>query len=398
MTQTNGCKVEKKQVRNGCSRNSNDASSISSHPTKRTRNNRSKKNHCDGYCVDTHKNKLGHDKNSNDETIRPFENIMRQENVLNVFTKANVSSENKKVVSSKNGSTGISMRSKDKDLTMNKKRNKRPLKHRNNNSSVKGATNNNVMVTSSFMKKECDFSVVLNISQWTSLRDPVPLHIESSVLPVLMEKDHGMMRSQPQWRVDKVKKSCLKHGISLPAALSLRRLHIKNRRPWCSMEKCGLGRTDDINKCAQIFEEAVESVLKLLNVPYIDESTQKTHHAQEFPTFPTPPTPDFIMRHTVIIDSISIKWIEAKMFYGASTLVNESLNTSAVGSLITKAEKYVQCYGPGAFVFAYGCGVTVTKLLKERQVIVLDPCLIPLDQMLDHQRRWCSNRSGEILP
>ena len=254
-------------------------------------------------------------------------------------------------------------------------------------------------VSASFLRDHCDFSVSRVLKEWPILQNPVPLDAEAGILPALLKSNHGMMCSQPRWRIEKVRKLCIEFGVDLSAALSLRRLHIKSQKPkWYTMERCGLGRQRDIDECAEIFEQDVESVLKSLDIPFLCEHFQKNHHKKHFPNFMTPPTPDFILQRTVFVDSIQIRWIEVKMFYGASTLVEQSLKTSAVGSLIHRAEKYVKFYGPGAFVFAYGCGMKVKEMLKQRHVIVLDPSLIPVERMRDHQKRWCANEDGEILP
>lgn len=112
--------------------------------------------------------------------------------------------------------------------------------------------------------------------------------------------------------------------------------------------------------------------------------------------------------------------IEIKMFYGAGTIPPD--NKSAVGNILTTARKYVRVHGPGAMVFLYGFSDQLGQQLEELGVIPLD-CnhyylhdyyknndkpdhdgidpyegAINLEAVIAHQRSWCANRDGEILP
>jgi hypothetical protein len=112
--------------------------------------------------------------------------------------------------------------------------------------------------------------------------------------------------------------------------------------------------------------------------------------------------------------------MEMKMFYGASTIPPD--NKSAVGCILSTARKYVRVHGPGAMVFLYGYGEQLGQQLEKIGVIPLD-CnhfylhdyyksndndnpggenpydrAINLDAVIQHQRTWCANRDGEILP
>lgn len=91
--------------------------------------------------------------------------------------------------------------------------------------------------------------------------------------------------------------------------------------------------------------------------------------------------------------------IEVKMFYGASTIVQN--NRSAVGCLLQTARKYVKLHGPGAMVFMYGCGDRLTAELNNEHVMVLD-ChskeTVQLDAVDAHLRTYCCDTNGEIMP
>jgi len=64
------------------------------------------------------------------------------------------------------------------------------------------------------------------------------------------------------------------------------------------------------------------------------------------------------------------------------------------------ARKYVNVYGPGAMVFMQGCGDRLASELAQIGVIVLDCSgrMVQLDAVEEHQRTWCGDRNGNILP
>ena len=93
-----------------------------------------------------------------------------------------------------------------------------------------------------------------------------------------------------------------------------------------------------------------------------------------------------------------IHWIEVKMYYGASTIPNGS--KGAVGSVLGTAQKYVNAFGEGAILFMMGCGEKLAADINDIGVSVLD-CFgntVSLDKVHDHQRTWCANEKGQILP
>jgi hypothetical protein len=101
----------------------------------------------------------------------------------------------------------------------------------------------------------------------------------------------------------------------------------------------------------------------------------------------------------VELERRTVNWIEAKMFYGASTIPHD--NKSAVGCVLSTATKYVQLYGEGAFCFMYGCGDKLARELYQVGVLVLDcsdPEGVDLEPVQQQQRQWCANKDGLILP
>jgi hypothetical protein len=121
-------------------------------------------------------------------------------------------------------------------------------------------------------------------------------------------------------------------------------------------------------------------------------------------------TPDFVLPQEILLKKVrgrcndqqvveerKIHWIEAKMFYGASTIPHGSLG--AVGSVLPKAKKYVKAFGEGAIIFMQGCGDRLAADLAEIGVTVVDCAgTVSLTRVRDHQRTWCADENGTILP
>lgn len=202
-----------------------------------------------------------------------------------------------------------------------------------------------------------------------------------------------------------VDKTCNEWGVDVFSALSLRRHHIKLYHPHKSMGQLGLGPINKIREAALLYEECVEEHLVRSNIKYETEEQQK----ERCQSGQQPLTPDFLfpepvrLRHAVPGKSdkpstqlTTIHWLEAKMFYGASTIPTGT--NSAVGSVRGKMLKYRQLYGPGAIVFAYGGGESLASDLHKIDVITLDS--YPLDQtkVRKHLLTWCSDYKGRILP
>ena len=241
--------------------------------------------------------------------------------------------------------------------------------------------------------------------------------------------------------------------LNLLQSLSLRRHHLKLLNPTLSMSALRLGHEDDIREAAQLFEHCIERYLKSQGVPFSTEREQKQKFEAGIPkgvpfiARKQPPTPDFLMNdgHCVVLSfaaadggdddktgparvdgintiagngngsdddrdfdpnrqptdggsiqhPIPIFWIEAKMFYGASTVPHSTPN--AVGCILPKARDYVSLYGSGAMVFMYGCGKELARQLREVGVVALDGRGLDLTRVERQQRRWCADGWGNIL-
>ena len=276
----------------------------------------------------------------------------------------------------------------------------------------------------------------------------IPIEEEERLLPTLIQrgrKERGMMKDQPESRLQQLRQMLENQRISLVQSLSLRRTHIKLLNSRSRMPELRLGSEDNINDAAAIFERSVTSYLRRHNVEFWTERDQQRIHVMKDRYAKQPPTPDFRMKdgHVVVLDLVhdvggddlnnhdgsmttfsstsnnhgmstssttnsntdissntrtiitNIHWIEAKMFYGASTIPHGTPN--AVGTILSKVKQYVALYGHGALVFMYGCGDQLAQQLLDVGVLALDGRCLDLNEVERHQKRWCSNARGVIL-
>mmetsp|Transcript_36121 Transcript_36121/g.79065 ORF Transcript_36121/g.79065 Transcript_36121/m.79065 type:complete len:349 (+) Transcript_36121:30-1076(+) len=267
----------------------------------------------------------------------------------------------------------------------------------------------------SLIERASSFASSVDISSssptlsWHSPHSHVQIEAEESLLPLVLKyqkRENGMFRKKPAWLIDRVQRSCSYCGMELIQALSLRRTHIKFLNKYKGMEELGLGGTDDVRAAAALFENAVEAYLSAEGVPFISEEEQKRIHKSKKGAGPMPPTPDFILKEPTRLQytagtkqanaTPTVCWIEAKMFYGASTIPEGSQN--AVGLIMPKMRKYVELYGPGVIVFSFGCGERLAQHLASIGVVALDAHPLDLSEMEEQQRTWCADDQGRILP
>lgn len=248
---------------------------------------------------------------------------------------------------------------------------------------------------------------------WWQLKDvPVPLSSEEKVLEVLLKrgrKERAMICKQPPNRLRQIEKA-LKNvpGLTLHQALSLRRHHISKLHPGRRPTQLGLGDEKSIRESADVFERVVEDCLKMQGVDFWNENQQKNNTDNEIRLtpdfrFPSPVrlhlfrTTKNNQRHAEKV--VEIHWLEAKMFYGASSIPHGA--PGAVGTVLEKMERYVQAFGPGAVVFMHGFGDQLAEDLQDVGVTVLSGLSIPpsmMQRVWDHQRTWCATSDGRILP
>jgi hypothetical protein len=260
------------------------------------------------------------------------------------------------------------------------------------------------------------------ILEWDSPIGYVPLCEEEFMAQTLFKRngkrERGMLKGVPSFVVSNYRRAMDNHAPSMnfPQVLSLRRHHIKLFNPFKNMSQLGLGKRDDINKSARIFECAVETFLKKSSIDFLTEKDQVNEAKKEKKILKA--TPDFVLPKPVLLRKIqrgkskkgksnkkyhvleerTIHWIEAKMYYGASSIPHGS--KGAVGTVLATAQKYVDNFGEGAMVFMMGCGEKLAAEINDIGVSVLDCSgnAVSLDQVHDHQRTWCANEKGRILP
>jgi len=254
---------------------------------------------------------------------------------------------------------------------------------------------------------------------WVSPLGYIPLWQEENMVEFMFKrngkKERGMMKGKPNFLLTKYKKvmrELAPGGMSLPQVLSLRRHHIKLLNPSKNMTQLGLGSFDVIRESARIFEVAVEEFLKKSLIDYLTEDDQQRKAKEDGAGLTA--TPDFLLPKPVLLRKVrkkkadgenilppedrTIRWIEVKMFYGASSIPHGG--SGAVGSILSQAQKYVDKFGEGALLFMMGCGQQLAADLNKIGVSVLD-CdgdTVSLDKVHDHQRTWCANEKGHILP
>ena len=262
------------------------------------------------------------------------------------------------------------------------------------------------------------------VLHWESPNSHPAVEAEEAMLKQLIKygkKERGMFRTKPAWLVERVDQLCRYNDIDLIQALSLRRTTISLLNPGMDMAKLQLGSNDNVRASAALFEEAVEDYLHAQDVPFITEEEQQRAHKEENGIHTkTPPTPDFIfprptrLRYTMTGDGAAtggassssstagdssmplINFCEVKMFYGASSVPDGTRN--AVGLIMPKLKRYVELYGPGAIVFSFGCGEQLAEKLASIGVVALDAHPLDLSRVEEHQRTWCADDNGRILP
>jgi hypothetical protein len=224
--------------------------------------------------------------------------------------------------------------------------------------------------------------------------EAVPLGTEQTLLPILLRarKERGMLSAHPAWRFREVEAACGRLGVSLEMALSLRRHHIQLRNRGAPSYVLALGTDAQRKEEANAFEDAIAARLDALGVEVADEAAQTERNFEAYGR--SRPTPDFLLPTPIAIRSpergqarrasppaAAVRWVEAKHFYAADSIPAGD-GRSAIGKLLHTADKYVALYGPGAIVFAYGCGEALAAAIEARGALVL--AAAPLDMRAVH--------------
>lgn len=178
-----------------------------------------------------------------------------------------------------------------------------------------------------------------NVLWWHSAAPHVPLAAEEDMVKVILrwgKKERGMLRNQPPFRLREIRAQCQCTGMQIAQVCSLRRHHMSFLNPYKSKEALGLGKLGDIRAAADLFENVIASFLRRKDILYYSEEEQKEQFRQSNPGELLRGTPDFKMKEAVQLKVYSVSkqngnrqriqsertiyWLEAKMFFGASTM------------------------------------------------------------------------------
>merc|ERR1719491_1836578 len=212
-----------------------------------------------------------------------------------------------------------------------------------------------------------------------------------------------MVRNQRSGRLQRINDSCEMHGMQLEQASCLRRQHMELLNPKINdLSQLGLGNKDEIIDTEHLFARAVLKYLQKVGAP-LEKLEQSDNTTQLNPDFILARPMRLVTRQNAIEDSNfgehgQVNWIETEMRYGASTVNGETSTGIAVDEIISKVKYYVKHYGPGAVVFAYGCGSKLRESLRALRISVLDSHPLDLRKMRKKQKKWCANKKGVILP
>ena len=144
-----------------------------------------------------------------------------------------------------------------------------------------------------------------NILWWPSEIMYVPLCQEEAMVQIMFQrnrkKERGMLKDKPPFVVRKFKNAMKEHAPSMNFAqlLSLRRHHVKLFNSSKTMPQLGLGRVEDINESARIFEVAVENFLRKSSIHFWTEKEQAKHLKKQ--NQPLLATPDFLFPKPVLL-------------------------------------------------------------------------------------------------
>ena len=232
----------------------------------------------------------------------------------------------------------------------------------------------------------------------------IPTSTELSLLPLLLKwpNEVGSFCYQPSFRLPPIIAACNQLSIPLHSALSLRRHHIKARNKHLHNHQLRMGTDHEKKMAADAFERVVERYLQANGVNNYQTQEQQVFVNPPIPGVKHPGTPDFLFSPPLqVLDPAtnavrSLHWLEVKHFYGASTI--KPGKTSACGQIPAKTLRYYESFGPGAMLFAYGCGEDLVKRMPE-EVVVLDESVLVLDEVAVQIAKFCARREdGMLLP
>jgi len=191
---------------------------------------------------------------------------------------------------------------------------------------------------------------------------------------VLSRHESGRGIELPVERQQIIEQQAYNRGFLLTGALSLRRQLIRKvcKGSGSFFNSRNMGDNEQAKIHASNFELATESYIRQqLERLRLDSSDLMTE--ADLKALNLPLTPDFVFRDDNIqINGVTVKWIDCKTYYGASSLVN--LTYLPIGKLRQQCEKYMNAFGPGAVVFLNGFSQDLNEQigLNPQDVLFLD--------------------------
>ena len=182
------------------------------------------------------------------------------------------------------------------------------------------------------------------------LRAGPPLVAEVALRRVLLlsETESGRGRDLPPARLASISAAAAPAGLTLPAALSLRRLFIRqvsgNAAFFADRD---MGEESGAKSHADRFEALLAAHMAAAGAAVTSEAALAAAGAGD--------TPDLLLRPPVLVNGRPVSWMDAKTFYGAACLaVSAATPAMPPAKLAAQAARYCRVYGPGAFVFLNG--------------------------------------------
>ncbi len=209
---------------------------------------------------------------------------------------------------------------------------------------------------------------------WPSRPRP-SLAAELSLVPLLVpagRAEAGRGRDLPACRKEAIEAACRPIGLPLRAAMSLRRLLIRQMAGGAAFFGAhAMGSEDGAKNHADNFENVVAAFLRAAGATVVSEAALRAAAAAA--------TPDVLLQPPVLINGALVAWLDCKTIYGAACLAAEAATpNSPPAKLRAQAAKYRAAYGPGGFVFLNGVSADFARAAQlPDDVILLDDS--PLD-------------------
>lgn len=107
-----------------------------------------------------------------------------------------------------------------------------------------------------------------------------------------------------------------------------------------------------VGRKAAEFEEAVCNHLRTEGVPFQTEEDLRAFYSKgDQAGGDNQATPDIVLDASIVVNGQSVRWLDAKNFFGAAGYDHRSLFYK---NARRQAERYKQIWGPGALVYGLG--------------------------------------------